>query len=163
MIEIAPPRIDRRTEQRNVGHLADDTLQSLEVACNITVLLSKGMTAVHYEVKSLAVIGHVVIYQFEVVYFLVSEFVEPLDGKFVDLLHICHYGHLLSSFKKLLSYRSNRSCRECTDKCSFRYFHSCDKTGIVQCVHRDFQAMLGNADIIPRDDICLVSRATIHP
>ena len=92
MIEIAPPRINRRAEQRNVGHLTDDTLQSLAVACSITVLLSKGMTAVHYEAKSLAVIGHIVIYQFEVVDFLVSEFVKPLDGKFVDLLHICHCG-----------------------------------------------------------------------
>ena len=92
MIEISPLGVNSRAEQRNVGHLADDTLQSLAVACSITVLLSKGITAVHYEAKSLAVIGHVVIYQFDVVDFLISEFVKPLDGKFVDLLHICHYG-----------------------------------------------------------------------
>jgi 5-methylcytosine-specific restriction enzyme subunit McrC len=92
MIEIAPLRIDGRAEQRNICHLSDDPFQGLNLACGITIFLRKGVTAVHYKAKSLTVIGHVVVYQFDVVDFLISEFVIPLDGKFADLLHICHCG-----------------------------------------------------------------------
>ena len=92
MIEITPLRIDGRAKQRNIGDLPDNAFQSLKVIYSIAVLLRKGVTAVHYKAKSLTVIGHIVVYQFDVVDFLIAEFVIPLDGKFVDLLHSCHCG-----------------------------------------------------------------------
>ncbi|KRM08681.1 hypothetical protein FC15_GL000336 [Lapidilactobacillus concavus DSM 17758] len=90
MIEIPPLRINSRTEQRNIGYLSNDAFQCLKIICRIAIFLGKSVTAVHYKAKSLTVIGHIVVYKFDIVDFLIHEFVIPLDGKFVDLLHVCH-------------------------------------------------------------------------
>ena len=92
MIEIPPSGVNSRSEQRNISYLPDDAFQCLKIVCGFVVLLRKGMTAVHYEPKCLTVISYIMVYQFNVVGFLISEFVILLDSKFVDLLHICHCG-----------------------------------------------------------------------
>lgn len=99
MVEIAPTRIDSRTEQGYICDTVNNVIQFNAVIYGCTVLLFKGMATIHLKSKCSTIICHIVLDQLQIIDGLVSKLTTPFYGKLVNEGSVIHCGTPPSSNK----------------------------------------------------------------